>query len=169
MKRCIFITILALTGMASCSSHEELASTTSTKLDKEMASSPPVPIATAKMLVDNNSFIDVDMEAHDRVTVENYNPKIPGSYKIAAELYPEEEALSRAALYRYYSKLSIIDGQWICSAKKASDLNMSERTFNYMNDNINNLNEQAKQAREEGMTVRMPEITAEYLRSLIEY
>ena len=46
---------------------------------------------------------------------------------------------------------------------------MSERTFNYMNDNINNLNEQAKQAREEGMTVRMPEITAEYLKSLIEY
>ena len=155
------LTILFIVAMfiTSCANSSDIISDTT--IDRQQQSSvddrpSAPPITTAKMIIANNSFIDVDIAALENTTTAITEP------------YPEEHEMTRAALYRYYSKVTIVDGLMVCSAKKASDLNMSERTFRYINDNVNAINETVKEAQSKGTKVHMPEITADYLRFLIE-
>lgn len=161
------ILLFSLLCLISCSSFEE-SSTAISVNDTYNKATYPIPVATAKTIISDNLFIDVDLEAHNKAIADNFDPKDPeASLKRIEQLYPEEEQMSRAAWYRYYNKISLVDGLWICSATKASDLNMSERTFKFINDNVTALNEEAKKAREEGISVKMPLLSADFIRSII--
>ena len=169
MKLTIYVIVAMF--ITSCENSSYIISDTT--IDRQQQSSvddrpSAPPITTAKMIIANNSFIDVDIAALENTTTGQRNTSNPQSAKAITEPYPEEHEMTRAALYRYYSKVTIVDGLMVCSAKKASDLNMSERTFRYINDNVNAINETVKEAQSKGTKVHMPEITADYLRFLIE-
>lgn len=168
MRPFLFIATLLLACTISCSSQEDLSSTTaSATADTKDSSSLFTPVTKAKTLVENNTYIDVDMEAFHNAMIENFDRKNPQK-NITAQLYPEEYEMVRAAMYRYYSKIILVDGLWVCTAKEASELNMSERTFKFVDDNIKKMHEQGEKAMAEGMTVKVPAITADYLKFLIK-
>lgn len=167
MRHELLAIILMLLGLSACSNQD------STMIDNSEASdqkhSESVVVTDAKTLVDNNTFIDIDIDAYDMLIAasidhNNFNESV----KQAQNKYPEQTAMANAALYRYYSKLSVVDGYFVCSAKKASDLNMSERTFRAFDDNIKRLNEDARIERAKGNEMTFPRITQDYLESLLK-
>lgn len=163
MRHELLAIALMLLGLSACSSQE------SSLVDNNQEQSESVVVTDAKTLVDNNTFIDIDIEAYDMLIASsidrnNFNESLKEAYN----KYPEQTAMANAALYRYYSKLSVVDGYFVCSAKKASDLNMSERTFRAFDDNIKALNEDAKIERAKGNEITFPRITQDYLESILK-
>jgi len=168
MKLNFLVAILG-TMIVSCSSSDNLANSSAEVFDTDQETTKlTTNMLTAKALVDNNTYIDVDMEAFDKVVRDNFDIKVPGSSLIAVKQYPEEYAMIRAAQYRYGKSISVVDGYWKSSAEKASDLNMSERTFRYMHDNTERVNEQIKMYREAGKDVSLPEYSKSYLEALLQ-
>ena len=168
MKPNFFIALLALLFITSCASHEELTSSaTSSIVNTDMPKPLSTPVMKAKAIVDNNTYIDVDMQALNKILGDYIRENGLPKYDITADLYPEEYEMSRAAMYRYYSKLVIEDGLLVCTAKSAEELNMSERTFKFMDDNIKRMQKQCIDAREQGLEVDLQPVTANYLNGLI--
>lgn len=169
MKLKIFYSLLALSLTISCATQEEISSTT-TSHDTDTGPTLPLstPVTKAKTLVENNTYIDVDMGALNKVLVDYIRANGIPKYNITADLYPEEYEMSRAAMYRFYSKIVIEDGLPVCTAKNAKELNMSERTFKYMDDNIKQIHQQCLQAKAEGIEVDAQPISADYLNFFIK-
>ncbi len=169
MKLKIFYSLLALSLTISCATHEEISSTSQLSNPDTTPARPLLtPVTKAKTLVENNTYIDVDMKALNKAMVDYIRANGIPKYDITADLYPEEYEMSRAAMYRFYSKIVIEDGLPVCTAKSAEELNMSERTFKYMDDNIKQMHQQGLQAKAEGIEVDVQPITAGYLNFLIK-
>ena len=120
----------------------------------QMTSLVKADTSIIRQLVSQNVHIDFDIkELSNRV--------------MANEIGAEEMAKARVAIHRFYSHVSIVDGRYVCSLKSASEINISERVFDGMLDNLNELNEFADKCRKKGEKYTMGQITEDYLNSLL--
>lgn len=166
LHQTLIIALLSIT--LSCTSNSDITADSLENATTEAIQSLSTPIMKARQLVENNTFIDVDVAAFDKVTCETFDYTKPETAFIAQQRYPEDFEMIKAAMYRYKSNISLIDGYWVCSATKASDLNMSERTFNYFNDHNNKFNAELKSHREQGHEIDLPELTQDYLDAILD-
>lgn len=77
--------------------------------------------------------------------------------------------LCRIANYRFYSHVKIVDGYYVCNLKNGAEINVSETLFSEMSEAMRKLNSQIKEQRSKNNDVVLPEITDEYLNSLLKY
>lgn len=124
----------------------------------------PVECSLARKIIDENTFIDFDMKELTEEIVITAHSKTRSS----SPRHMETSAEAKAATYRFYSNIKIENNQLIQTAKSGKELNMSEKVFNAYMDNIDELNRFAREAIERGDSIVIPEITDEYLNSLLQ-
>ena len=64
--------------------------------------------------------------------------------------------------------MKLKDGQYYCSLSKAADINVSEGVFKALLKNLEDMNIAIKKAKEKGVKMDIPEVTEEYLYSLLK-
>lgn len=74
----------------------------------------------------------------------------------------------KAALHRFYSHVKIEGGKYECSLKNAQEINISETLFSILKKNLEEGNAWIEKCRKEGKKIVFPEISDEYLNSLLE-
>jgi len=112
----------------------------------------------SKRLIMENVFIDVDVDKLNQEINDHSKPK-----------YQKPElAKARAALYRFYSHVKVEDEQYVCTLKSANEINISENFFKYLIDGQTSFNKAIKKLKAEDPKVVVPQITAEYLQSLLQ-
>lgn len=110
-----------------------------------------------KEFVESNDYIDIDpLEINDMMAKET-----------RSSFSEENEAKAHAVLYRFYSHVSIVDGKYTTTLKSASDINISEKAFNYLMDNLVQVNESLDAAYKNGEQVELADIGEEYLNHLL--
>ena len=95
--------------------------------------------------VKTNKFLDVDMSKF-----------LPGT-QTQASVTAEDSAQMFVALYRFYSNVT-----------NAQEIQVSERVFRSLSENLQKTNLQIQRLKEQGKKVTISEITPEYLNSLLE-
>lgn len=112
-------------------------------------------------LVADNEFIDVDLYAvQSGIVSEDASRK-------SADEFRTDMAKAKAAIYRFYSHVSLVDGEYVLDNCTAKDLNISPELFETMSQDIEKSNGYTREARKNGEAVEMTPITQEYLESLL--
>lgn len=114
---------------------------------------------TAKECAVDTVFLDVDI-----ADIQNYllTPSVK-SPDAGAQI---EKA--KAAVYRFYSHVTVENRQYVCDIESGKQINMSEATFSALLNNLNNMNSAIKEISERGDSIFIQPITEEYLNSLLE-
>lgn len=113
-----------------------------------------------KKIIDENSFIDFD--------ISNLNDKFNKPTTQLDEEDKNEIALIKAAVYRFYSHVNVVEGKYVHSLNNPNQINMSERVFNFIDTDIEHLNSFVDEARKKGDEVVIVEIDDTYLNSLLK-
>ena len=118
-----------------------------------------VEYSSAKEYATDNSFLDVDLQDIQNylVTPSTKNPDAGAQIKKA-----------KAAIYRFYSNVTVEDGQYVCKIESGKQINISDRTFNELMDNLNKMNSSIREIRERGESVNIQPVTEEYLSGLLK-
>ena len=106
--------------------------------------------------VKTNKFLDVDMSKF-----------LPGT-QTQASVTAEDSAQMFVALYRFYSHVKVVDDAYVCDLTNAQEIQVSERVFRSLSENLQKTNLQIQRLKEQGKKVTISEITPEYLNSLLE-
>lgn len=154
----IILSAIVLLTATSCTNSENDNSVTNGLPEPETMET--ISINKAKDIVAENSFIDYDPEY--------VNKMIGGTPDTGYKEHPEEFELSKAALYRYYSQLTVTDGIWSSKATKASELNMSERVFNELEANRKKHNDEITAFKGQGIDISDQTPPKEYLEALLK-
>ena len=64
--------------------------------------------------------------------------------------------------------MEIIDGHYVVRAESGKELNVSERVYEALSDNLNEMNTFIDNVKAKGEEIKIPEITSDYLNSLLE-
>ena len=118
-----------------------------------------VEYSSAKEYATDNSFLDVDLQ-----DIQNY--LVTPSTKNPDACAQIEKA--KAAIYRFYSSVTVEDGQYVCKIESGKEINISDRTFNELMDNLNQMNSSIREIRERGESVNIQPVTEEYLSGLLK-
>lgn len=118
-------------------------------------------IPSARTYMDNNTYIDIDVDALSERIISG------GGTAQADSEAAEEMAMMRAALYRFYSHVELEGDRYVLSAKTAEELNVSQRVFDALRANMEEVNAQIKAANEAGEAAAPQEITDDYLEGLL--
>ena len=111
-----------------------------------------------KSLVENNNYLDVDV---DRLS-QSICSRSGNSIDTTAM------GKMRAALYRFYSRVKVADGKYVCDLKNAEEINISERLYEAILNNLNEMNTWVEQSKASGKEVMIQEVDEAYLNSLLE-
>ena len=106
--------------------------------------------------VKTNKFLDVDMSKF-----------LPGT-QTQASVTAEDSAQMFVALYCFYSHGKVVDDAYVCDLTNAQEIQVSERVFRSLSENLQKTNLQIQRLKEQGKKVTISEITPEYLNSLLE-
>ncbi|QQD15598.1 hypothetical protein [Sphingobacterium sp. UDSM-2020] len=144
-----FLTLIVATVlMVSCQNKQEagvpvlnLASLTAIPLDK--------PIDT---LAKGKAFIDV---------------KLPPGARIE-ELSKEDLGLLKAAAYRFFGQVKLVDNQYIANIKEGKEIAVSDAVVAAYLKAIANTNAFADSLKKEGQEIQLPAITDEYRNALLK-
>lgn len=79
----------------------------------------------------------------------------------------ETQRALRAALYRFYSHVSLENGTLVCPLKSASEVNLSERLFNDLMNDLNKCNQTLRENKEKGIETVISPVDSVYLSSLL--
>lgn len=109
---------------------------------------------TARSLVESNAYIDV----------KDYGAEISDEVREN----PERKALVRAALYRFYSHVKIVDDQYTCDLTSADEINISPAMFKFMVDDIKKSNEYILNSKAKGHIPIIAPVDDDYLNSLLD-
>lgn len=129
----------------------------SERTNKEARSIDDSELISAKALVENNDYIDVDKDALN-----------------FSEMIGNDDAASvegnkiKAAYYRFFQHVKLEDGRYVCDVEDAKDLNISPRLFNALLKEIEQVNVEIENAEKENVPITIPELNEEYLQSLLE-
>ncbi|MDE6265474.1 MAG: hypothetical protein K2M11_10085 [Paramuribaculum sp.] len=115
--------------------------------------------ASVKEYVENNTFIDVDVNELVNALI---NPDAHSSVKEA------DMAKMKAAVYRFYSNVKIKDGYYVCDVPDGVAINISDAVFNALKENLDEMNNALKEAKENGHEVKISEPDSVYLNSLLQ-
>ncbi len=111
-----------------------------------------------RKLVEENTFIDVDLHS----LAENQT-------SLSRSEEPSEDVCrAKAALYRFYQNVTVVDGYYHCSVKKASEINLSDELFSALLENLKEMNASMKKLRDSGEDVSIKVPDKAYLESLLE-
>ena len=118
-----------------------------------------VEYSSAKEYATGNSFLEVDLQDIQNyvVTPSTKNPNTGAQIEKA-----------KAAIYRFYSNVTVEDGQYVCKIESGKQINISDRTFNELMDNLNKMNSSIREIRERGESVNIQPVTEEYLSGLLK-
>lgn len=144
-----FLTLIVATVlMVSCQNKQEagvpvlnLASLAAIPLDK--------PIDT---LAKGKAFIDV---------------KLPPGARIE-ELSKEDLGLLKAAAYRFFGQVKLVDNQYIANIKEGKEIAVSDAVVAAYLKAIANTNAFADSLKNEGQEIQLPAITDEYRNALLK-
>ena len=143
----ILSTVLIIT-LNSCDSESNDAT-----IVQKIAAVSTEPTAVEK-IVKNNSFIDIDI-----------NHAAMGTRATDTE----EMAKAKAAIYRFYSHVRLNESkQYECTLTSAKEINISQNLFEALLQNLEAMNSFIKEGTKSGQNVVAPEITEEYLNSLLK-
>lgn len=115
--------------------------------------------ATVKKYVDENIYIDLDV--YQLV-------KDVASPKTRATVNTDKIAQMKAAIYRFYSHVQVVNDFYKCSLKAASDINVSEGVYTALLNNLNDMNKNIQKAIDKGISFNVREADEEYLNSLLK-
>ncbi len=62
----------------------------------------------------------------------------------------------------------MVDGKYVCDLKNAEEINISERLYEAILNNLNEMNTWIEQSKTSGKEVMIQEVNEEYLNSLLE-
>ena len=124
----------------------------------ESVLSIPVNTVQVKSLVENNNYLYVDV---DRLS-QSICSRSGNSIDTTAM------GKMRAALYRFYSRVKMADGKYVCDLKNAEEINISERLYEAILNNLNEMNTWIEQSKASGKEVMIQEVDEAYLNSLLE-
>lgn len=116
----------------------------------------PVEPTLVKTLVQNNDYIDVDKVALSIKEKESGNDNSVDNAKV------------RAAYYRFFHHIKLVDGRFVCDITDAKEINVSPRLFNAMLKEIEEINIAIEDAKKQNIPITIPELDEEYLQSLLE-
>lgn len=174
MKLIVITFLLSLISFMPCNAQERSPHPDTVSISEATTDNQPIKYFSSRTIEKDNMYIDVDFdfvgEVIDRHTLENYDKLLADPqivYKSIMKEYPQELEMLRAAWHRFFSNGKIVDHVWECSAKTASDLNMSERTFNFMTNSMDEMRKTVKEDLAKGIIVEDMAVTQDYLNGLL--
>ncbi|MDE5827310.1 MAG: hypothetical protein K2H57_07055 [Duncaniella sp.] len=120
--------------------------------------SVPATENLTRKLVEENTFIDVDL----RSIAENQTSLT------RSEEHSEDVCRVKAAFYRFYQNVTVVDGYYHCSVEKASEINLSDELFSALLENLKEMNAEMKKLRDSGEEISIKVPDKVYLESLLE-
>lgn len=132
----------------------------STESTAETPQMTDTPKGLVKKYVEDNTYIDVDIPS---IAYSLANPSA-----VSGTISGDDMAKAKAAIYRFYKNVSIVDGYFTCSIQSGSDINVSDNVFTALSENLNEMNSHIKEAKAKGETVNLFEPDENYLNSLLE-
>lgn len=112
-----------------------------------------------KDYVDNNTYIDVDVQALVKKTT---------AQDSRSNITEDDNAKMKAAVYRFYKHVSVKDSLYILDIQDASEINISTRVFTALAKNLKEMNDFIKLAKEKGENIDLFIPDEEYLNSLLQ-
>ena len=85
-----------------------------------------------------------------------------------ANITQEQLALAKVAIYRFYQHVSIQDGYYVCDLASPSDIHVSGEIYDDLMNNLTEINALVKERRDKGVHIDLPEVTDDYLDSLLK-
>lgn len=147
----LFVGLVICLGVGGCTSQDEnfIQSVASVKTES----------AAVKRYIEDNSYIDVNIK---KISHKLAAPK--GNEVLETDLLN----LVKAAVYRFYSHVQKVDGIYVCSVDSAQDIHVSERVFNFLQQDLAQMNKEISSLKERGKDITHLEIQEGYLNSLLE-
>ncbi|TCD29753.1 hypothetical protein EZ456_01665 [Pedobacter psychrodurus] len=117
---------------------------------------------SVKALVEKKSFIDVDFAKIAPIKLR--------SNKTEKEMREQEleMAKAKAAVYRFYSHVKLINGLYKVEIENGKSINISENSFIFIENNLKANNDWIEKEKAAGKIVDTPPVTSEYLNALIK-
>lgn len=114
-----------------------------------------------KKYVDDNSYIELDVN-------ELVNEIARSQMTRSVSVEQDKLAQMKAALYRFYSNVELVDDTYVCRLKSAEEINVSVDVYSALLNNLNEINVSIQEAKKNGMMISIPEVDEAYLNSLLE-
>ena len=112
-----------------------------------------------KDYVDNNTYIDVDVQALVKKTT---------AQDSRSNITEDDNAKMKAAVYRFYKHVLVKVSLYIHDIQDASEINISTRVFTALVKNLKEMNDFIKLAKEKGENIDLFIPDEEYLNSLLQ-
>ncbi len=138
-----------LMAVAGCSNSQDAAET-----GREVETD-----SKARQLVESGEYIDLDIKT--LALSNSVNQGVTRSLK-------DDSDKAFAALYRFYSHVTVVDDQYICDLKSGKDINVSERVFNELSNSLAEMNRHIGEAKAKGEPVHVSVPDSAYLESLLK-
>lgn len=84
------------------------------------------------------------------------------------ELSTDDLAKLKAAAYRFYKHVSLVDGKYVVKLTSGKEIAVDEDLVNVYKKAIDQMNQYTDSLKSEGQEIRLPEITEEYRQHLIK-
>lgn len=174
MKLIVITFLLSLISFMPCNAQERSPHPDTVSISEATTDNQPIKYFSSRTIERDNMYIDVDFdfvgEVINKHVRENRDKMLSDpqiAFRAIMKEYPQEFEMSRAAWHRFFSNGKIVDHVWECSAKTASELNMSERAFNFMANNMKEMREKLEVDKAEGGIIHDMSVTQGYLDSLL--
>lgn len=145
MKNIQVLTVALLFALAGCAKKEK---------ESSLLMGPITSVTTtvsARQYAETDSFLNVDARG-----------------KSISELSDTSKAKLKAAVYRFYKHVSLNNDHYSTTLKTGSEIKMSDDLFSFLKEDLDRLNTQIEQSKKTGKKYELPEVTPEYLNSLIQ-
>lgn len=87
---------------------------------------------------------------------------------ISAKTSQEDIAMAKAAVYRFFQHVKLVDGIYVCDITSASEIGLSPDIFDDLIKNLEEINQVIRYNKEKGLPIEVPDVTEEYLNSLLQ-
>lgn len=158
MKELKLLFVVVLLLLAGCVGRE---SAKDVPAENVSAIAPKTSGALVRMFVENNAFIDFDVDA---VSYASINPASRAENGVTEE----DDAKMQAAIYRFYKHVSVVDSQYVWDLNSGADINVSDNVFNFFVNNFEDINRQIKESNAKGTKVILREPDEKYFESLLK-
>jgi len=133
---------------------------------RDQTAMTPLPISNVK-----SSNNDLSIKVNQLLKTDTLIDFDVNSAVIKADkpIATSEYAKMRVATYRFYRHVKLIDGIYIYQGKGGyKAINLSEHLFSAFTNNLNEINKAVSNAHAKGEKIELPEVTDEYLNSLLK-
>lgn len=112
-----------------------------------------------RQLVESGEYIDLDIKT---LALSNCVNK-----GVTRSLQDDADKAS-AALYRFYSHVTVVDDLYVCDLKSGKEINVSDRVFNELRNSLEEMNRHIGEAKAKGEPIYVGVPDSAYLESLLK-